>query len=283
MVGQRGQVLGQAPGLVAEQPRRGPGQVGVEQVDLTCAVGGQDREAAGLRLAHGGSGIGLDREGQVEQAPDGGAHGLGVVGVDGLPGQHDRVGARRVRRTDDGAGVAGVADVGAHGQQPGRGPHDVLERRVEVAAHGHHTGRGHRVGERREGTVVDQRDRRCGEQLGVLLERERGREDLDDAPGDGQRTLDGLRAVSEEEPPLGAYRAAAQLASLLDAGVPDRQWSAHAWLQAETLGALTSSGSAALAASTSAAKAGASLTASSARILRSTSMPARPRPWMKRL
>ena len=52
---------------------------------------------------------------------------------------------------------------------------------------------------------------------------------------------------------------------------------------AETLGALTSSGSAALAASTSAAKAGASLTASSARILRSTSTPARPSPWMNLL
>ena len=51
----------------------------------------------------------------------------------------------------------------------------------------------------------------------------------------------------------------------------------------EALGALTSSGRAALAVSTSAANAGASLTARSARILRSTSTPARLRPWMKRL
>ena len=57
--------------------------------------------------------------------------------------------------------------------------------------------------------------------------------------------------------------------------LPDRR-------QAEA-GALTSSGRLVLAVSTSAAKAGASLTARSARILRSTSTPAALRPWMKRL
>ena len=51
----------------------------------------------------------------------------------------------------------------------------------------------------------------------------------------------------------------------------------------DALGALTSSGSAALAVSTRATNAGASLTARSARILRSTSTPARFRPWMNRL
>ena len=158
----------------------------------------------------------------------------------------------------------------------------LLERGVEMAAHGDDSCRGHRVGQRGDRPLVDEGDVGAGQQVGVLLRRLRGREDLHDAANDREGPLDGLRAVSEEEPPLGAYRAAAQLASLLDATVASGQWSAHV-AQAETLGALTSSGSAALAASTSAAKAGASLTASSARILRSTSMPARPRPWMKRL
>ncbi len=53
--------------------------------------------------------------------------------------------------------------------------------------------------------------------------------------------------------------------------------------EASALGALTSAGRAALATSTSALNAATSLTASSARILRSTSTPARLRPWMKRL
>ena len=52
---------------------------------------------------------------------------------------------------------------------------------------------------------------------------------------------------------------------------------------ASAAGALTSSGNAALATSTNAVKAAASLTAISARFLRSTSTPAAFKPWMRRL
>ena len=96
--------------------------------------------------------------------------------------------------------------------------------------------------------------------------------------------LDRLRAVGEEEPPLRSLGTAAQPTQLLDARVARGQRGLrHGVTQAETLGALTSSGRAALAVSTSALNAAMSLTARSARILRSTSTPARFRPWMKRL
>ena len=96
--------------------------------------------------------------------------------------------------------------------------------------------------------------------------------------------LDGLRAVGEEQPPLGSLRTTAELACLLDPGRARRSGAPRgAQAEASTLGALTSSGRAALATSTRALNAAMSLTARSARTLRSTSTPARPRPWMKRL
>ena len=95
-----------------------------------------------------------------------------------------------------------------------------------------------------------------------------------------ERGLHRVAPLSEEEPPLGSLRATAQPTQFLDAGVARGE---RVDAQAETLGALTSSGRAALATSTSATNAGASLTARSARILRSTSTPAALRPWMKRL
>ena len=76
----------------------------------------------------------------------------------------------------------------------------------------------------RSSTSVTARRRRS--QGGVLLGGGGRGEDLDDAPGDRQRALDGLRAVGKEQPPLGANRAAAELAGLLDPGVPGGQGSA---------------------------------------------------------
>ena len=101
VVGERGELRGQPVRLVAEQPGRRPAEQpvvgGVVEVDLARAVGGQHRSgrrpAAALTAAAGVVG---DRERQVEEAADGGPHGLGVVGVDRVAGQHDGVGARRV-------------------------------------------------------------------------------------------------------------------------------------------------------------------------------------------
>ena len=158
------------------------------------------------------------------------------------------------------------------------------ERLVEVAAHRHHAGGRHGVRERREGAVVYQGDDGVGEQAGVLLDGRDRREDLDDTVGDLERPFDGLRAVGKEQPPLGANRTAAELARLLDPAAAGGQGDVRSGqAEASALGALTSSGRAAFAVSTSTLNAAMSLTASSARIFRSTSTPARLRPWMKRL
>ena len=287
VVGQGRDLGWEAPGLVAEQPGRTPPQqvAGVVQGGLAVTVGGEHGQSGRAGGGHGGRDVRLDDDRQVEQAADAGPDGLGVVGVDGRTRQHDAVGAGGVGRPDHGAGVAGVADVGADGDEAGAFDQR-RQRDVEEAADRDHAGRGDRVGQGREGAVVDDGPRRGGvAPRGVPLGRLDRREHLDDAAVDGQGGLDGLRTVGKEEPPLGTYRAAAELPGLLDAGVARRQGDDGS-RQAETLssrGALTSSGRAALAVSTSTAKAGASLTARSARILRSTSTPARCRPWMKRL
>ncbi len=196
-----------------------------------------------------------------------------------MAGQHDRVGARCVGAADDRAGVAGIAYVGADRDQPGAG-HGPGEGHVDVPAQGHDAGRVDRVGEQGERTLLDPGDadvvRQAGEEVVGVGEGE----DLLDAAG-RERGRDGLGAVGEEQPPLGAFRAAAEPTYFLQASVARLQRRGQA--EASALGALTSSGSAALAVATIALNAATSLTASSARILRSTSMPARLRPWMNRL
>ena len=99
-----------------------------------------------------------------------------------------------------------------------------------------------------------------------------------------ERLAQRLGALGEEEPLLGprwrraSLRAALTRPLFAESGVVREAapGSRVAVRRQAVAGALTSSGRAALAISTSAAKAGASLTARSARILRSTSTPARP-------
>ena len=133
MVGEGGELVGQPPGLVAEQPRGGPGEqvVGLVEVDLAGAVGGQDHEPGRLGGAYGGRGIGLDGDRQVEEAADRGPHRLGVVRVDRVAGEHDRVGSGRVGAADHGARVAGVADVGADREEGGLDRLDHRDRRLD--------------------------------------------------------------------------------------------------------------------------------------------------------
>ena len=52
--------------------------------------------------------------GEVEQTAGGGAHGLGRIGVRAGAGQQHQVGAGGVRGTDQGADVAGIADLVEH-------------------------------------------------------------------------------------------------------------------------------------------------------------------------
>jgi hypothetical protein len=71
----------------------------------------------------------------VEQRAGAGPYGLAVVRVDAVAGQHDRVGAGGVGAAQHGAGIAGVADVGEHGDQPRgagqRGGQRNVERRAD--------------------------------------------------------------------------------------------------------------------------------------------------------
>ena len=85
--------------------------------DLAVTVGGEHAQAGRLRGGDSRGHVGLDREGQVEQAAHARPDGLGVVGVDAAARQHDAVGAGRIGRADHRAGVAGVADVGADRDQ----------------------------------------------------------------------------------------------------------------------------------------------------------------------
>ena len=98
MVGQRGQLLGQAPGLIAEQPRHRTGQqvVGCEQVDLPGAVRGEHPEAGGARPAYDVRGVLAPGHREVEERPDGRPDRLVVVRVDAVTGEHDGAGARGV-------------------------------------------------------------------------------------------------------------------------------------------------------------------------------------------
>ncbi len=278
----------------------GPARIaaGVGQRELARPVRGQHDQPGRLRGDDRRRGVGLDADRQVEDAADARAHGLGVVEVDGVAGQHDRVGPQRVGGADEGAGVAGLAHVGSDHHQrrsAAGGGERRLRRDVEERAHGDDPGRGHAVAERGQGTVVDQGDARAPAPPARRTARRRR----------------GSRRPRRRSPPRGRPRRALgpsarnsrrsvrterrlSLRASLTRRLPtvkgvirgldrlDRRWARDRRPQ-EALGALTSSGRAALAVSTSTAKAGASLTARSARILRSTSTPARLSPWMKRL
>ena len=150
---------------------------------------------------------------------------------------------------------------------------------VDPAADGDDALRGDGVGERREvapGELVrlDADVGGHGHQLGEPGGG--GRVDVEVGDDTGAQGLaNGLRALDEEEPGRLTLLAALETTgprTRSDQGVP----------QAAVV-AGTSAGAAALATATSAANAGASDTASSARILRSTSTPAVLRPEMKRL
>ena len=187
-------------------------------------------------------------------------------------------------------------------------------RRRELAADRDDALRGDRVGHRLEHVLGDELDLEAGVarglgDVGVALERRRRHEQLDEQLGaEGERLGDGLRALDEKEPGLMrgrlAWRASPRRAPAANAGCRSRASlrtrmngmthgastsigcrairDAVSCLRSD-LGALTSSGRAALAVATRAANVAGSVTARSARMRRSTSMPARPRPWMRRL
>ncbi|EGJ78545.1 putative two-component sensor [Streptomyces sp. Tu6071] len=203
-VGEGAGLLGQAPRLVAEDPRGGAAhRAAVEfvvEVVGARAVGGQDPypDAAqprdGLLDGHAGD------DGQVEERTDRGAHALGVVDVHRGVGEDHGVGAGGVRAAQHRTGVAGIADVREDGDEAGTLGEDVGEAGVEEAAQPDDALRGHGVGHRGEHllTRAEHRDApgaRVVEEFGVAARGVLGRVHLDEVP----RGLPyGLRALGQE-------------------------------------------------------------------------------------
>ena len=196
-----------------------------------------------------------------------------------MAGEHDRVGAHRVGDPDQRARIAGFGDLGRDGDQTWasrRARRPVL---VDGTRHTATSPTGVTVSDNafaaRSVTTCTGASPSSRPEPG---QRGFGDEDLDDEPTP-QRRLDEVGPLGEEacgtapsdvalqldrcRHPVGALGERCQAAS------PD--------------GAFTSSGSAALATSTSAVNAAGSLMAISARFLRSTSTPAALRPWISRL
>src|SRR5690606_11229837 len=253
-------------------------------------VGGEDLQTAVAQCAHDTDRIGLDGDRQVEQRPGRGADDLGVECVDALAGDHDGVRPGGVGAPDDRAQVARVADLGAHHDQSGVRVDDV-QGGEDGAASRHHPLRRDRVGDRLDDVVGDDVPRRSViDHLAMALGGVDRGEHLDDRLRDRERLTDRLGTLGEELAGLGTECASGEPPSDLDPSGADGQVAgARHWCGAagqatvSALGALTSSGRLALATSTRALNAAGSLTARSARILRSTSTSAAFRPWMNRL
>ncbi len=144
----------------------------------------------------------------MEEGARGGAHDLGVVEVDGAPGEHHRIRTRGVGGPDDRARVAGVAHLLEDRDQPWTVREDVAHRCRELPAHGHEALRGHRVGHGVEHVLGHELDIDTGldSRLGdvaVPLERGRRRVQLDqELRPEGQCLGDGLRPLQQKKPGL---------------------------------------------------------------------------------
>lgn len=122
------------PKIQAVGPPMVPASSSSSRSSSPAPVGGEDAYPGVPQPLHGLLDGYADGDRQMEERTDRGAHGLGVVQVDGGVGQDDRVGAGGVRAAQYGAGVAGVADVREHGDQLGPRLEDLLERRVQEPA-----------------------------------------------------------------------------------------------------------------------------------------------------
>ena len=216
VVGERGQLGGQPPRLVAEQPG---GRAGEQPVVGASSRSTSPAPSAASTRQPGGRGRAHDRgrrrraiaSGRWKRLPTRGPHGLGVVGVDraGRPAPPRR---RRPRRRSGSRcrRCRGRGRRRRRASQP-RAPRrrTSLERHVEEAADGDDALRVHGVAERGQRARRRRASRRgARRRAGRRTARPAAavREHLDHAAGDGQRLLDGLRALGEEEPLLGPGR-----------------------------------------------------------------------------
>src|SRR5262245_49530771 len=290
-LGQVAYGVGQTPGLVAEQPRgrldeKAAVGRGVE-IDLGPAVGRDHPEPARSELPDRPGRVGFDDDVDVEETAGAGADRLRVIRVDRVADQDHAFGSGRISATQHRSGVAGVAHVGADSHQPGHPGEKRLQRNVDEAAAGHHALWLHGLAHRGDDLDLDDLPRDAGRvgpgpQLRVAIGRLGIGEHLEHDTVDGQRLAYRLRALGDELALRVPERPVSETSNPAYPARPDGQLGRSAQA-ADSLLALTSSGRLFFARSTSASNAAGSLTASSARCLRSTSTSAAFRPWMKRL
>jgi len=192
----------------------------------------------------------------------------------GLSTKH---GPHRVRDPDQRARITRLGYVGGDGDQPWLIGEHVGQARRRHVAHRDKPDRRHGVRQCFCGAIGDDVDRNVGEYRPEATQCGFGDENFDDEVA-SHRRLNEVRALGEEACGTAPSDVAVQFDRRRHAvgALGERQ-------AASPDGALTSLGSAPFATSTSAVNAAASLTAISARILRSTSTPAALSPWMSRL
>ena len=153
----------------------------------------------------------VGHDGEMEDAADRRAYGLGVVGVDAVADEHDALRSCGVGAADHRAGIARIADVGADDQ----------ERRTGRPAASRARRRGCGTARRRLGAGRCRRSTRRRRRSRRATARRRlwprrpgrraapcrlGREDLDRRAGLGERLAYGLGAFGEELAGLGPER-----------------------------------------------------------------------------
>src|SRR5918995_2384271 len=228
VVGRSTDRLGYALGLVAEQPPRRcieQSEVGgAVEIGRPGAVGHEHGEPLRLQGSDRFAGGDVGDNGQVEQAPGRRANALAAVRIHCITGEDDRARTGRIRRSDDGPGVAGIANLDQDGDQCRPLPERIRQGHGQRAAHRHQSLWRHGFRQRRDGSVVGQMDGNAGvpcpvEEVLVTGARRRRREDLDDEPRTGtggleERLADRLRPLDQEQAGLVPGRTPAQLSRL---------------------------------------------------------------------
>ncbi len=155
LVCQHQQILGQAVRLRPEQPggREVEDAVGGcrIEIELGAAAGGKDRQPCARQLVQQCGRVRGPGYRQVEEAARGRPDRLRVERVDGVAGDDDAVGSRRVGEPDDGPGVAGIVGLDQHGDQLRRAGQYVAHGRPADGCSGRRCPAGDRVGQRRSG------------------------------------------------------------------------------------------------------------------------------------
>ena len=220
VVGQRGELVGQPPRLVAEQPGGRPGQQPVvaasSRSSSPAPSAARTVQPGRLRGADGAPpGRGSSASGRWNSAADRGPDRLGVVGVDRV--RRPAPPRRRRRRRRSGSRCRRCRGRGRRRRPrpagPARRSSTSASGCVEEAADRDDALRGDAVAERgqrarrRRACHGAARPRRsaayCSAAAGVA-------NTSTHAAGDARAPLDGLRALGEEQPPLGPDRAAAE-------------------------------------------------------------------------